>query len=257
MKELLLHDSFRSGMQILAKGLSHRRTALECTELLNRSDLFLTQADLDAVYPDAARKIVKAYFEIFLSYPFLAGRIAAPCTFRANSRTYANCSMGFEDPQSSGMVRLNLKYYRSPYKYAGSYRDCEEDGFHPKDTTQDCVIYHEIAHALDGFITSLGVCMDKKGNKIYLSDLIRKRTLTALHMRVNDITSEVSGYASRKKIELFAECFCEFQQSKTPRPMASECMHQLDMFLRSLYVQRCAEIITDNIQKARSEMNAL
>ena len=257
MKELLLHDSFKSGMQILAKGLSCRRSPRECTEILNRSNLFLTQADLDSVYPDAARKIVKAYFEIFLSYPFLAGRIAAPRTFRANSRLYANCTMGFNNPESSGMVRLNLKYYCSPYKYAGSYRDCEEDGFHPKDTTQDCVIYHEIAHALDGFVTSLGVCRDKKGNKIYLSDLIRKRTLASLKMKVKDITSEVSGYASRKKIEWFAECFCEFQQSKTPRPMAAECMRQLDKFLRSLYVQRCADLLNNNIQKARSERNAL
>ena len=46
------------------------------------------------------------------------------------------------------------------------------------------------------------------------------------------VEKELSRYATKNAYEWFAECFAEGMTSENPRPMAKECMRQLDEILR-------------------------
>ena len=238
-------DNYKEIMGTLAMGLIKSKSTGEITECFNSSGIFTGEASLAGLPFSYAKQALKAYFDVCLSYPFLAGRLSWLRVTDSYARHYATCYIQFGgEPLSGGGIELNLKNYAHPYKMDRYYRTDLDHSYHPANTTEASIIYHELGHALDGYISHMKPDELISGGKhLNLSEYLRKVTLKRLDIRCREITDELSKYATSKPEEWFAECFAEFQQSKAPRPMAMECMYSLDELLRRMYAQRIVSLI--------------
>ena len=69
--------------------------------------------------------------------------------------------------------------------------------------------------------------------KIVSADL-RPKVMKACGMKISDIKSAVSGYATKDSLEWFAECFAEYMDSENPRTVAVEFGRQLEKILKEV-----------------------
>lgn len=95
--------------------------------------------------------------------------------------------------------------------------------FHPLETNVYSVLSHELAHAMDDYLTNtLNITQRGKNGANYVSNKLRPKVLRACGKKKSEIADEVSGYATENAHEWFAECIAEFVNSPNPRPMAME-----------------------------------
>lgn len=225
-------------MASLAKGLVKAQTTQDCENIMNDSGLFTTKCELTDIPFTIARQVAGTYFRVFMDFPFLGGRIEGVGVYVGSSTTFAHCHM--EDDNNAfggGAVHLNICHFQNAKKLDKAYRDTllgtDQKGFHPENTDYKAIITHELGHVVDGYLTGMGLCGKKaNGERNRVSAYLRKKSLKHLNMSAEDINSEVSGYARSAAFEWFAECFAEYMNSRTPRNMCLECMHQLRELLR-------------------------
>ena len=240
IRKLMVIDDYKDRMRMLSSAITECRTSRSMETKVNESGLFITHADIAEMPYSMARHVLMGYFNVLLGYPFMAGRIGAMSVYRTRGRgAIARCSM-----MGTGEVTFNLYYYKNPARFNETMRRCEATGYHPENTTWKSVVYHELGHTLDGYLTKLGICgMTRTGDPVPLSRYVRKHTLRSLGMKVSQIREESSGYAGNRICEWFAECFCEYQESPTPRRMCVEGMYHLDQLLRRQYAQCCVDLL--------------
>jgi len=134
-----------------------------------------------------------------------------------------------------GRVSLNpsMKFFGSSNVEAQYYDDVRS-GFHPVGTTYEAVITHELAHSLGGWLSRRHVLgsRDAGSDAKQFEGLLRRRVLKALKMTKADVRQELSKYAEKDAYEWFAEAMAEAIHSPNPRPMAKECMRQLQEILK-------------------------
>ena len=95
--------------------------------------------------------------------------------------------------------------------------------FNPLETNAYSVLSHELAHAMDDYLTNtLNITKRGKNGANYVSNKLRPKVLRACGKKKSEIADEVSGYATKNAHEWFAECIAEFVNSPNPRPMAME-----------------------------------
>jgi hypothetical protein len=164
--------------------------------------------------------------------------------------TYAWCYT-----RAGGKVQVNPDIYNNWQKVVDSYNRDVLNGFHPKGTTAESIVTHEIGHAIDGLLTQEGVLggYTKSGEFRYASSsmktTIMKRAskkddglLEALNMWSWDkkrssayaVSEYVSEYATKNPREWFAECFAEYITSANPRVVAREFGAELEKLIRRL-----------------------
>jgi hypothetical protein len=134
-----------------------------------------------------------------------------------------------------GEVLINPKLYTSMKDLKIQYLKDLKSGFHPQGTTSASIVTHEIGHAIDGYLTNnlMGITIDEtfkttKGKAYLTSSNLRKSVLKNLKLKLADVRSELSGYATNNDREFFAEAFAEYFDSENPRPIAAELGKQLE-----------------------------
>lgn len=243
-KGLMPVDQYRRGMAILMKGVFKATTSRACEEALNACGLLKEKCSLQGVPAKAGKQVGMAFFKLFLDFPFLAGRIDGVTVYKGGGNTFACCVMctGRRD-FAGGLVKLNLSYYRDLRKMNLDY--ARGDEFHPDNTDYRAVITHELGHALDGYLTGLGLAgYEKDGRKMMVSTYLKKRAMKQLKLKAANVKEELSKYGQKNPAEWFAECFAEYFDSPSPRPMCKECMYQLRMLMKEAYYQRCVDILS-------------
>lgn len=251
-KGLLPIEGYRRGMAILMKGVFKATTSRECEEALNASGLLMKKCSLQGIPAKAGKQVGMAFFKLFLDFPFLAGRMDGVTVYKSGGNTLARCWMSDAGHEFvGGQVELNLSHYRDLRKMNLSYQSGDE--FHPENTDYSAVITHELGHALDGYLTGLGLAgQEKDGSKMQLSKYIKKRTMKQMKLKHKDVKEELSKYAQRNPAEWFAECFAEYIDSPSPRMMCKECMYQLRTLLRQAYAQECVNLLNEYEARRRT-----
>ena len=242
-------------------GIASCRTVDDVNRLLNSNDLWriskrsgkpLSQADLTGCDLDSAKSVASAYERIFDKYPQLKGRIDAPDAQPngMGDRTYAWCQL------FSGKVQVNPSdaYYGNWASISRRYEKDVISGWHPRGTTAEAIVTHELGHAVDSLLAREGILggMTASGEYRYASSSLKSTIMKraskkdpviggifevwgtgkdGMSFAVGD---HVSRYATKNNKEWFAECFAEYITSAKPRPVAAEFGKELEKLLRRL-----------------------
>lgn len=208
-----------------------------------------TVADLTGCDLDSAKSIAAAYEQVFARYPQLKGKLDAPDAHPVNMRdsTYAWCYI-----KSGGRVEVNPNYYKDWKKVQAQYEHDVLTGWHPKGTTAESIVTHEIGHAVDGLLARESVLggVTASGEYRYasssLKNTIMKRAAKLdpdiaeglnIDKMLNDtwtVQTFVSRYGSKNNQEWFAECFAEYITSANPRTVATEFGKELEKLVGRL-----------------------
>lgn len=179
--------------------------------------------NLTGVDLESAKAIAEAYDEVFTKYPFLSGNIDAVSAQDLGSRTYAECYT-----RAGGKINVNRKFFKNAHLLSKSYEGDLKSGFHPAGTDWKAIVTHELGHALDGYLSNLGIAGQKNSWMTKdVSALLRPKVMKACGLKVADAGKEVSYYATKNAREWFAESFAEAMKSGNPRKVAVEFMKQL------------------------------
>ena len=172
---------------------------------------------------DCAKAVAGAYEQVFDEFPCLVGNINGVQSLSLDEWMYAQCYTRW-----GGGVEINREEFNNAIALAKSYLDDMKMGDHPKDTDWTSIVTHELGHALDGFLSNLGLAgQNKYGETRDVSAMMRPKVMRACGLKVADVETEVSYYAGTNAREWFAECFAEAMKSPTPRRVATEFMKQL------------------------------
>lgn len=187
-------------------------------------------ADLTGCDLDSAKAIASSYEQVFAKYPNLKGKFNAPNAHPVGmgNSTYAWCSL------MSGGVEVNPSFFSKWSKVESSYNNDVKSGWHPKGTTAESIVVHELGHAIDGLLSKedvLGKGTSVLGKKVssYLKPTIMHRC--GLTSSSYDVGHNVSEYATKNPAEWLAECFAEYITSASPRPVATELGKELEKLI--------------------------
>ena len=177
-----------------------------------RSDDALSLEGLDV---ESAKYVYRTYERFFDKFPQMRGKLAAPVSAKKDRTVYADCMVGF----GSGGISINKSHFYNYGKLQKSIADDFAKGwFSSKD-----IVMHELGHAMDDFLSVnqhlFGV--NGKSRSDFVSHKIRPRILRDSGIKVGDIRTEVSEYATTNQHEWFAEVFAEYMSSESPRKCAS------------------------------------
>ena len=187
------------------------------------------RTNLSGVDLESAKAIAEAYDEVFNKFPFLVGKLDGVRAEKLDSWTYAECYT-----RGGGKINVNVKKFNDPVALAKSYLNDLKMGYHPAGTDWKSIVTHEIGHALDGYLSNLGLAGAKSQWSYQTKDvsaMLRPKVMKSCGLKVADARTEVSGYATKNAREWFAECFAEAIKSGNPRKVATEFMKQLTKFI--------------------------
>lgn len=199
-----------------------------------------SMVDLTGCDLEAAKSIAASYQQIYEKFPQLKGKFDAPNAqpVDMDKSTYAWCYI-----RQNGMVQVNPDPNRFG-NWSSLVRQYESDvvsGWHPKGTTAESIVTHEIGHAIDGLLAREGVLGGRNaaGEYRYASSSLRstimKRAAKEDPKIAEDInrwpwdkkfsinqavSTHVSQYGAKDPQEWFAECFAEYITSANPRTVA-------------------------------------
>ena len=176
-----------------------------------RSDEALSLSGLDV---QSAKAVYSSYEQFFDKLPQFKNKLAAPISAKLDKTTYAECTMGF----GSGLVNINRSKYSDYNRLSSRIDKAVKDGwFASKD-----MIMHELGHAVDDYLSVNKRILGVSGKKTtdFVSNKIRAKILKDSGIKLSDIKSEVSEYATTNAHEWFAECFTEYMTSENPRKCA-------------------------------------
>lgn len=175
---------------------------------------FKNDADLKGIPVDVAEEIEKCYAEIARRYPQLIGEFRGLGTGVKGASVYANCQV------STGEININPFYFGEKAKLLSKYEKDVRMAFHPENTTGFAIVTHEIAHAIDGYLSRNGFGTIKGWNMKDASVAIRTRALKELKLAKKHVQAGLSEYATKSDAEFFAEAFAEYIHSPAPRDIA-------------------------------------
>ena len=206
------------------------KTVADVENLMKQQGWFKNgKVDLSGCDLESAKAIAEAYDEAFAKYPFLVGKIDGVSALDLGSNTYAECYT-----RAGGKINVNRKFFKDAVKLAKSYQSDLAMGFHPAGTDWKAIVTHEIGHALDGYLSNLGIAgMKNRWMTKDVSALLRPKVMKACGLKVADARKEVSGYATKNNREWFAECFAEAMKSANPRKVAVEFLKQLTQLIKN------------------------
>ncbi len=222
-------------------------TIQQVNDLMNSQEWFRKNAagiqsmvDLTGCDLESAKSVAASYQQVFEKFPQLKGKFDAPNAQPANmnNNTYAWCYI-----RQNGMVQVNPASNRFG-NWSSLVRQYESDvvsGWHPKGTTAESIVTHEIGHAIDGLLARQGILggMNAAGEYRYASSSLRSTIMkraakedTKIAEDINrwswdkkysmnqTVSTHVSQYGAKDPQEWFAECFAEYITSANPRTVA-------------------------------------
>lgn len=212
-------------------------------------EIIPTYADLTGVDLESAKSIASSYQRVFDRYPQLKGKFNAPNAqpVGMDNNTYAWCYT-----TTGGQVQVNPKRYNNWSKIFESYESDVASGWHPKGTTAESIIIHELGHAVDGLLAEQKILGGFTSSGEYrLASSSLKQTIMNRAAKIDpDIADDmdfdrrfkanlavrhhVSRYATKNGKEWFAECFAEYLTSADPRVVATEFGKELEKLLERI-----------------------
>jgi SPP1 gp7 family putative phage head morphogenesis protein len=222
-------------------------TIQQVNDLMNSQEWFRKNAagiqsmvDLTGCDLESAKSVAASYQQVFEKFPQLKGKFDAPNAQPANmnNNTYAWCYI-----RQNGMVQVNPASNRFG-NWSSLVRQYESDvvsGWHPKGTTAESIVTHEIGHAIDGLLARQGILggMNAAGEYRYASSSLRSTIMkraakedTKIAEDINrwswdkkysmnqTVSTHVSQYGAKDPQEWLAECFAEYITSANPRTVA-------------------------------------
>lgn len=228
--------------------IQNKYVPLEPTHPLYMPPVY-SEANLTGVDLESAKSIASSYQQIFEKYPKLIGRFDAPDAQPVGmaSSTYAWCYI-----RGNGKVQVNPTKYNMWQSIARSYDNDVRTGWHPKGTTAESIVVHEMGHAIDGLLarekvlggitssgeyryasSSLKATIMKRAAKLD-SDLADLMERDRYWKESDAVSTYVSEYATKNAQEWFAECFAEYITSAKPRVVATEFGKELERLLEKL-----------------------
>lgn len=243
-------------------GIGMAKSVDEVNKILNSAGLWYTnragvttKADLTGCDLDSAKSIAAAYEQVFSKYPQLKGQLGAPNAHPVNmdKNTYAWCWIN-----GNGSVQVNPKHYSDWQSLVKQYEHDVIINYHPKGTTAESIVTHEIGHAIDGLLAREGILGGRTASGEYryasssLKSVVMKRASQrdaeiAKYWNAKDwsgkadkywqssaIAKNVSRYATKSNQEWFAECFAEYITSANPRVVATEFGKELEKLVGRL-----------------------
>lgn len=170
---------------------------------------------LDGLDVESAKYVYRTYEKFFEKFPQMRGKLAAPVSAKKDRTVYADCMVGF----GNGGITIN----RSRFYDYGKFQKSVSDDFAKGWFSSKDVIMHELGHAMDDFLSVnqhlFGV--NGKSRSDFVSHKVRPRVLRDSGIKLGDIRTEVSEYATTNQHEWFAEVFAEYMSSESPRRCAS------------------------------------
>ncbi len=240
--------------------LGKARTVQEVTDLMNNQGWFryikgagmYSQAELTGCDIDSAKSIAASYQQVFNKYPKLIGKFDAPNASPRNMKdnTYAWCYI-----RRNGQVQVNPNHYNNWKKLSKSYEEDVIRGFHPRGTTAESIVIHEIGHAIDGLLAREKILggYTSSGEFRYASSSLKSKVMSRAAQldpegvgkfyrpgkdyegsRQYTVMMHVSEYATKDNQEWFAECFAEYITSANPRVVATEFGKELEELIERL-----------------------
>lgn len=180
---------------------------------------------------ECAKGIYKSFEGVFDNLPELVGQLNSINAATLNGTTYARCMVGL----GRGGISVNKKYFSNIELLKRTYANDLAHGFHPAGTQWNSIVTHEIGHAVDDYLSNTLHLAGFNGWKPkYVSAYLRPKVMKACGLKISDTRTAVSGYATQDSKEWFAECFCEWMDSETPRPVAAEFGKQLTELMKGL-----------------------
>lgn len=168
---------------------------------------------------ETAKGIYKAHERVFTAIPDLVGQLNPVNARTLQAMTYAQCHIGF----GRGGIDVNTRYFDDALKLSKTYANDVANGFHCLGTDWTSIVTHELGHAVDDFLTNIKLAAGTNGWKPkWVSSYLRPKVMRACGLKVSDTRTAVSGYATKDHYEWFAECFAEWMESESPRPVAAE-----------------------------------
>lgn len=212
-------------------------TSKEAQELFTDKKWFKNaneQIDLDGCSLESVQSIFHSYEKIFTKFPQLIGQIDAVRALNIGTK-YAQCYSLY-----GGRVAVNKRYFSDFQNLSKMYQNDIKHNFHPVNTDASAIVSHEISHAIDGYITNKGTIANNGYGvtrnlsiKRY-SQWLRPKILKELHLKVADISSNLSIYGSKSAVEWFAECMAEYFNSPHPRAMAMAVGREVEKTMASM-----------------------
>lgn len=200
---------------------------------INKNGWFKHPSTLDGMQPEAAANIERQCNRIFKEFPILKGFVESlKCEEfpEEENKIYAKC----DGTGKSANIIFNKKFFSNNEALQEEYKKDVEDEYHPRGTTADSLIVHEITHCICDFIAQ------KRGQDFddFNRDVI-EYTLEEFEkagIKVN-IKTELGKYGIDRKAcpieeirnaEIIAEAYTEYKCSKAPRRFANFIGHLLE-----------------------------
>lgn len=236
-------DGVKDGLTVATAGAIMKKTVDDCTtvdevEALMKEQGWFYQTTLPNGKPfdgnqllslqgcdlETAKAIFKAHENVFNRLPELRGQLNSINVMKLQAGTYAQCSYGL----GRGGISVNTSYFSDVERLTKLYARDLEHGFHPAGTTFGSIVTHELGHAVDDYLSVIQQLAGLNGwRPKKVSAYLRPKVMKACGLKVSDTKTAVSGYATQDAQEWFAECFCEWMDSESPRPVAEEFGKQL------------------------------
>lgn len=183
---------------------------------------------LDGLDLDSAKYVYRTYEKFFAKFPQMRGKLAAPVSDQKGKTIYADCTMGF----GSGAISINKSRFSNYEKFRKSISEDVSQNW----LATDDAIMHELGHAIDDFLSVnqhlFGV--NGKSRSDFVSHKIRPKILKNSKIKLGDIRTEVSEYATKNPHEWFAEVFAEYMSSENPRKCASTFGEWLEEIMKEV-----------------------
>lgn len=152
-------------------------------------------------------------------------------------------------------ILLNMREFGNLAKMEESWEKDVNSGFHPEGTSTSAILYHEMAHQMDSFLTQVLRKDDLQQhwtNRKNISTVILEEVSNNLGMSPDKVKKEVSGYAEKqavldaaddrtikqagfyngRDVEFFAEAIAEYIGSPKPRRVAVEVWNCLQKYIQ-------------------------
>lgn len=176
--------------------------------------------DLRGCDLQSAKCIYDGLKVVFDKVPLLKGRLESFRFAGLEQGTYAQFS---DDREYDGII-FNLMYYQDFEYFSRMYDDAVRKGWFPKGTDASSTVAHEVAHAIDDYLTfncAMGG-VKKDGTIKYASEYIVGEAVEQLDIYVDDVLRDVSEYALTNENEFLSECFAQWIGSSKPSEIATE-----------------------------------
>lgn len=173
----------------------------------------------------SAQETFKAHEKFFAEFPELKGRFMHTRTYYEYNRVFGECSWG----RGRGGVTLNTRWFGDYETLQAESLRLAKKGWSPAGTDFQSTVYHELAHAMDDYLSHYIHVQNKAED---LSRELRPLIAKRCGLKVKDMKHEVSLYGATDANEWFAEAMSEALNSKTPRPVARELLKEVKAIIK-------------------------